>query len=55
MTNQILQSIKSIVSLNENEEEAFTKILEVKEFKKRRFSYNRGRFAIKFLLSIRAA
>ena len=42
MTNQILQSIKSIVSLNKNEEEAFTKILEVKEFKKKAFLLQQG-------------
>ena len=47
MTNQILQSIKSIVSLNENEEEAFTKILEVKEFKKKAFLLQQGQICNK--------
>jgi CRP/FNR family transcriptional regulator, anaerobic regulatory protein len=42
MTTQILQSIKSIVSLNEKEEEAFTKILEVKQFKKKAFLLQHG-------------
>lgn len=47
MTNQILQSIKSIVSLNENEEEAFTKILEVKEIKKKAFLLQQGQICNK--------
>ena len=47
MTNQILQSIKSIVSLNENEEEAFVKILEVKEFKKKAFLLQQGQICNK--------
>jgi CRP/FNR family transcriptional regulator, anaerobic regulatory protein len=37
MTTQIIQSIKSIVSLNEEEEEAFLKILQIKHFKKKQF------------------
>ena len=47
MTNQILQSIQSIVSLNENEEEAFVKILEVKEFKKKAFLLQQGQICNK--------
>lgn len=47
MTNQILQSIQSIVSLNENEEEAFTKILEVKEIKKKAFLLQQGQICNK--------
>jgi CRP/FNR family transcriptional regulator, anaerobic regulatory protein len=47
MTTQILQSIKSIVSLNENEEEAFTKILEIKQFKKKAFLLQQGQICNK--------
>jgi CRP/FNR family transcriptional regulator, anaerobic regulatory protein len=42
MITQILQSIKSIVSLNKEEEEAFTKILQVKQFKKKEFLLQEG-------------
>jgi CRP/FNR family transcriptional regulator, anaerobic regulatory protein len=42
MTIQILQSIKSIVPLSEAEEHAFTKILEVKQFKKKDFLLQEG-------------
>jgi CRP/FNR family transcriptional regulator, anaerobic regulatory protein len=42
MTTQILQSIKSIVPLSEAEEHAFTKILEVKQFKKKDFLLQEG-------------
>jgi CRP/FNR family transcriptional regulator, anaerobic regulatory protein len=42
MTSQILQSIKSIVSLNENEEEAFTSILELKQLKKKEMLLQQG-------------
>ncbi len=42
MTSQILHSIKSIVSLNETEENAFVKILEVKQFKKKDFLLQEG-------------
>ena len=47
MLHQILQSIKSIVSLNENEEEAFTKILEIKYFKKKAFLLHQGQICNK--------
>jgi CRP/FNR family transcriptional regulator, anaerobic regulatory protein len=47
MTTQILQSIKSIVSLNEKEQEAFTKILEVKQFKKKSFLLQQGQICNK--------
>ncbi|MEY3243096.1 MAG: hypothetical protein RIR11_4535 [Bacteroidota bacterium] len=42
MYTQILQSIKSIVSLNTAEEEAFVQILEVKEIKKKEFLLQTG-------------
>ena len=34
MTSQIIQSIKSIVVLNQDEEKAFVDILSIKKFKK---------------------
>jgi CRP/FNR family transcriptional regulator, anaerobic regulatory protein len=43
MTTQILQSIKSIVSLNKEEEAAFLNILEVKQFKKKEFLLQEGK------------
>jgi CRP/FNR family transcriptional regulator, anaerobic regulatory protein len=43
MTTQILQSIKSIVSLNNEEEAAFLNILEVKQFKKKEFLLQEGK------------
>jgi CRP/FNR family transcriptional regulator, anaerobic regulatory protein len=42
MTEQILQSIKSIVSLNESDQEAFTKILTIKQFKKKEMLLQQG-------------
>jgi CRP/FNR family transcriptional regulator, anaerobic regulatory protein len=42
MAQQILESIKSIVSLNESEEEAFTKILEIKQLKKKEILLQQG-------------
>jgi CRP/FNR family transcriptional regulator, anaerobic regulatory protein len=47
MTTQILQSINSIVSLNENEKEAFIKMLEVKQFKKKQFLLQEGQICNK--------
>jgi CRP/FNR family transcriptional regulator, anaerobic regulatory protein len=47
MITQILQSIKSIVSLNKEEEEAFTKILQVKQFKKKEFLLQEGQICNK--------
>jgi CRP/FNR family transcriptional regulator, anaerobic regulatory protein len=47
MTTQILQSIKSIVSLNKEEEEAFSKILHVKHFKKKEFLLQEGQICNK--------
>ncbi|MFM9839631.1 MAG: Crp/Fnr family transcriptional regulator [Cyclobacteriaceae bacterium] len=44
MTTQILQSIKSIVPLSKVEEDAFAKILEVKQFKKKDFLLREGLF-----------
>lgn len=49
MYTQILQSIKSIVSLNEAEEEAFVQILEVKEIKKKEFLLQAGQVCNKVL------
>jgi hypothetical protein len=37
MTTQIIQSIKSLVPLNTEEEQAFLQILEVKRFNKKKF------------------
>lgn len=42
MTTKIIQSIKSIASLNEAEEKAFLSILEVKIFKKKDFLLQEG-------------
>jgi CRP/FNR family transcriptional regulator, anaerobic regulatory protein len=42
MTTQILQSIKSLVPLNEQEENAFLQILEVKNFNKKEFLLKEG-------------
>jgi CRP/FNR family transcriptional regulator, anaerobic regulatory protein len=47
MTTQILQSIKSIVSLNKTEEDAFLTILEVKYFKKKEFLLQEGQICNK--------
>jgi CRP/FNR family transcriptional regulator, anaerobic regulatory protein len=47
MTTQILQSINSIVALNENEVDAFTKILELKQFKKKSFLLQQGQICSK--------
>lgn len=43
MTTKIIQSIKSIASLNEAEEKAFLSILEVKNFKKKEFLLQEGK------------
>ena len=43
MTTKIIQSIKSIASLNEAEEKAFLSILEVKTFKKKEFLLQEGK------------
>ncbi len=42
MTEQILQSIKSIVTLNKKEETAFEKILELKQIKKKELLLQEG-------------
>lgn len=47
MTTKIIQSIKSIVSLNEAEEQAFLRILEVKTFKKKEFLLQEGNICTK--------
>jgi CRP/FNR family transcriptional regulator, anaerobic regulatory protein len=47
MTKKIIQSIKSIVTLNEAEEESFLKILEVKTFKKKEFLLQEGKICNK--------
>jgi CRP/FNR family transcriptional regulator, anaerobic regulatory protein len=47
MITQILQSINSIVQLNENQEEAFTKILEIKQFKKKSLLLQQGQVCSK--------
>jgi CRP/FNR family transcriptional regulator, anaerobic regulatory protein len=47
MTNQIIQSIKSIVSLNAKEEEAFLQILEIKTFKKKEYLLQEGQICNK--------
>lgn len=47
MPQQILQSIKSIVSLNESEEEAFVKILEIKQLKKKEVLLQQGQICNK--------
>ena len=43
MKSQIIQSIKSIVSLNEDEEQAFSDILIIKQFKKKEFLLQEGK------------
>ena len=43
MALQIIQSIKSIVALNEDEEKAFTNILTIKQFKKKEFLLQEGK------------
>ena len=47
MTTKIIQSIKSIASLNEAEEKAFLSILEVKVFKKKDFLLQEGKICNK--------
>lgn len=47
MTTKIIQSIKSIASLNEAEEKAFLSILEVKIFKKKDFLLQEGKICNK--------
>jgi CRP/FNR family transcriptional regulator, anaerobic regulatory protein len=47
MPQQILQSIKSIVPLNTSEEEAFTKILDIKTLKKKEFLLRQGQICNK--------
>jgi CRP/FNR family transcriptional regulator, anaerobic regulatory protein len=47
MTEQILQSIKSIVSLNKKEELAFTKILELRQVKKKELLLQEGQICDK--------
>jgi CRP/FNR family transcriptional regulator, anaerobic regulatory protein len=47
MTTKIIQSIKSIVSLNELEERAFLNILEVKSFNKKEFLLQEGKICDK--------
>ena len=43
MASQIMQSIKSIVGLNEDEERAFASILTIKQFKKKEFLLQEGK------------
>lgn len=43
MTSKIIQSIKSLVPLNDSEESAFLEILEVKNFKKKEFLLQEGK------------
>ena len=47
MTTKIIQSIKSIASLNEEEEKAFLSILEVRLFKKKEFLLQEGKICNK--------
>ena len=47
MTTKIIQSIKLIASLNEAEEKAFLRILEVKVFKKKAFLLQEGKLCNK--------
>ncbi len=47
MTAQILQSIRSIVTLNKKEEAAFEKILELKQVKKKEFLLQEGQLCDK--------
>jgi CRP-like cAMP-binding protein len=47
MNTQILQSVKSIINLNQDEEEAFTNILDVKQFKKKELILRDGQICDK--------
>ena len=47
MTTQILNSIKSIVTLNQEEENAFLAILEIKQVKKKEFLLQEGKICSK--------
>ena len=47
MTTQILNSIKSIVKLNKEEEDAFLAILEIKQVKKKDFLLQEGKICNK--------
>jgi CRP/FNR family transcriptional regulator, anaerobic regulatory protein len=47
MTTQIIQSIKSLVPLNTDEESAFLQILEVKKFNKKEFLLQEGKVCSK--------
>ena len=47
MTTQIIQSIKSFVPLNTDEEQAFLQILEVKKFNKKEFLLQEGKICNK--------
>jgi CRP/FNR family transcriptional regulator, anaerobic regulatory protein len=47
MANQIIQSIQSVVPLNKAEEEAFTGILSIKQFKKKEFLLQEGQVCSK--------
>ncbi|MEY4904981.1 MAG: hypothetical protein RLZZ292_2796 [Bacteroidota bacterium] len=47
MTTQILNSIKAIVRLNQEEEDAFLSILEVKQVKKKEFLLQEGKICTK--------
>lgn len=47
MVNQIIQSIQSVVPLNKVEEEAFTRILAIKQFKKKEFLLQEGQICNK--------
>ena len=50
MTTKIIQSIKLIASLNEAEEKAFLRILEVKVFKKKAFLLQEGKLCNKITI-----
>ncbi len=47
MTSKIIENIKAIVSLNEAEEAAFLRILEIKTFKKKEFLLQEGKICNK--------
>jgi CRP/FNR family transcriptional regulator, anaerobic regulatory protein len=47
MTTQIIESIQSLVPLKSEEEQAFLKILEVREFKKKEFLLQEGKICKK--------
>jgi CRP/FNR family transcriptional regulator, anaerobic regulatory protein len=47
MTTQIIESIQSLVPLKSDEEQAFLKILEVREFKKKEFLLQEGKICKK--------